>query len=233
LIFSDYVYIQSLITMKRFLNLILLISIFAGTANSQNLNPLNIVLPKPQFVGTPQNFKVTKLEKPLGHSRPPFLAPELTINIAPKALITSTDEEPIIGEIDLINDGDKEANEGSFVELGPGKQSVTFDLKSKHTIYAILIWHFHQSARVYKDVVVQASNDPDFIEGVITLFNNDIDNSLGLGVGKELHYVETNEGKLVDARGNVARYVRLWSNGSTYNELNHYTEVEIYGKPAL
>jgi len=218
--------------MNRLLNLIVLLAISIVSVYSQNLKPLNIVLPKPQFVGTPQNFEVTKLEKPLGHSRPPFLAPEGTINIAPKAVITSTDEEPIIGEIDLINDGDKEANEGAFVELGPGKQSITFDLKSKYTVYAILLWHFHQSARVYKDVVVQLSNDPDFIEEVITLFNNDIDNSFGIGVGKDLHYVETNEGKLVDARGNVARYVRLWSNGSTYNELNHYTEVEIYGKPA-
>jgi len=29
-----------------------------------------------------------------------------------------------------------------------------------------------------------------------------------------------------------ARYVRLYSNGNTSNDLNHYTEVEIKGRPA-
>ena len=40
------------------------------------------------------------------------------------------------------------------------------------------------------------------------------------------------EGKLVDARGSRARYVRLYSNGSNANELNHYIEVEVFGRPA-
>jgi len=51
--------------------------------------------------------------------------------------------------------------------------------------------------------------------------------------GKARHYTETNEGKLIDvlARGIKARYVRLYSNGNTSNDLNHYIEVEVYGKP--
>ena len=36
---------------------------------------------------------------------------------------------------------------------------------------------------------------------------------------------------MVDAKGVSARYVRLYSNGNTSDELNHYTEVEVYGKP--
>jgi hypothetical protein len=63
------------------------------------------------------------------------------------------------------------------------------------------------------------------------VFNNDLDNSAGLGVGKDLHYIETNEGKLIDAKGVKARYVRLYSNGNSGNDLNHYIEVEVYGKP--
>jgi hypothetical protein len=47
-----------------------------------------------------------------------------------------------------------------------------------------------------------------------------------------MHYVETAEGKLIDARGIEGRYVRLFSRGNTGNELNHYTEVEVYGKSA-
>jgi hypothetical protein len=82
-------------------------------------------------------------------------------------------------------------------------------------------------------VIVQVSNDPNFVEGVTTLFNNDVDNSAGMGIGKDREYFETNEGKLVDAKGASARYVRLYSRGSTYRDpLNRYTEVEVYGLPA-
>ncbi|MCP4707838.1 MAG: hypothetical protein GY869_04370, partial [Planctomycetes bacterium] len=63
------------------------------------------------------------------------------------------------------------------------------------------------------------------------LFNNDHDNSLGLGAGEDMHYVETSEGKLVDAKGIKARYVRLYSNGNTENDSNPYIEAEVYGKP--
>lgn len=82
------------------------------------------------------------------------------------------------------------------------------------------------------DVVVQVASDPDFTANVTTVFNNDIDNSLGLGVGKDMHYTETAEGKLIDAKGALARYVRLHSKGSTTYDANHYIEVEVYGKAA-
>jgi hypothetical protein len=80
--------------------------------------------------------------------------------------------------------------------------------------------------------VVRVSNDADFVKGVSEVFNNDHDNSSGLGVGQDKEYIETNDGKLVDCKGIQARYVRLYSNGSTSNDLNHYIEVEVYGKPA-
>jgi hypothetical protein len=46
-----------------------------------------------------------------------------------------------------------------------------------------------------------------------------------------MRYVETSEGKLIDAKGVEARYVRLFSNGSDKAGTNHYVEVEVYGKP--
>lgn len=192
--------------------------------------PLKIELPKPMFVGTPQNIQVPNQEKPRTKAREPFLAPAGTKNVAFGKPVTSTDKEPIIGEIEMITDGDKEAADGSYVELGPFPQSVTIDLGAKYNIYAILVWHFHKQARVYFDVVVQVADDPDFITNVRTFFNNDRDNSSGLGIGKDLHYVETSEGKLIDAKGVQARYVRLYSNGNSSNELNHYIEVEVFGK---
>jgi len=197
--------------------------------------PIEIELPKPMFVGTPQDIKVENLEKPLGKPRPPFLAPAGTVNLAKDKPVKSSDEMPIIGEISYITDGDKEAADGSYVELGPLVQHITVDLAKPSEIHAIVMWHYHKQPRVYMDVVVQLSNDPDFIKDVKTVFNNDHDNSAGLGVGTDPHYVETNEGKLIDliSQGSPkARYVRFYSNGNTSNDLNHYIEVGVYGKPA-
>jgi len=204
-----------------------------AAADTAGLVPIDIKLPKPMFVGTPQNTKVPNLEKPLGKARPTFLAPEGTKNVALGKPIASSDEEPIIGEIEMITDGDKEAADGSYVELGPFVNHVTIDLEAMNEIYAIVAWHYHKQARVYFDVVLQVADDADFITNVRTVFNNDIDNSAGLGVGKDKHYTETNEGKLFDvlAQGIKTRYVRLYSNGNTSNDLNHYIEVEVYGKP--
>jgi hypothetical protein len=205
----------------------------APAADSAGFVPVEIKLPKPMFVGTPQDTKVPNLEKPLGKKRPPFLAPEGTKNVALNKPVASSDEEPIIGEIDYITDGDKEAADGSYVELGPLMQHITIDLEAMHEIYAVVIWHYHKQARVYFDVVVRAADDADFVTNVQTVFNNDIDNSAGCGVGEDKHYSETNEGKLLDviAKGVKARYVRLYSNGNTSNDLNHYIEVAVYGKP--
>jgi len=198
--------------------------------NKTGLVPLPLELPKPMFVGTPQDAKVENLEKPLGKPRPPFYAPAGVKNVAFEKPVSSTDEEPIIGEIEMITDGDKEAADGSYVELGPFKQSVTIDLEDEYEIYAIVAWHYHKQAIVYFDVVVQVASDPDFISNVTTLFNNDIDNSAGQGVGKDKHYTETSEGRLIDAKGVKARYVRLYSQGNNSNDLNHYIEVEVFGK---
>jgi hypothetical protein len=116
--------------------------------------------------------------------------------------------------------------------LGPFAQHITIDLEAEHDIYAVVIWHYHKQPQVYFDVVVQVADDQDFITNLRTLFNNDIDNSAGFGVGKDKHYVETNKGKLIDAHSVKTRYVRLYSNGNNFNDLNHYIEVEVYGKPA-
>jgi len=193
---------------------------------------LDIKLPKPMFIGTPQNLQVPRLEKPLGKPRPPFLAPEGTTNVAAGKPVKSSDEAPVIGELKMITDGDCEAGDGSYVELGPFLQNVTIDLGRKHTIYAILAWHFHKQPRVYYDVIVQVAADANFTSNVATLYNNDLDNSAKIGTGPDNHYVETAEGRLIDAKGVQGRYVRLYSNGNSNDDLNHYIEVAVYGKPA-
>jgi hypothetical protein len=205
---------------------------FATASMAQEKVPLKTELPKPLFVGTPVPVKLPNLEPPRQGKRPDFMVPVGTTNLAPGKKVTSSDNEPIIGDLDLITDGDKEGEEGYWVELGPGKQWVQIDLGQSAEIYAILVWHFHSQARVYRDVVVRVSDDPGFASGVTTVFNNDYQNSHGFGAGKDFAYVETNEGRLIDAKGVKGRYVRLYSNGNTSNKLNHYIEVEVFGKPA-
>ncbi|TVR70769.1 MAG: hypothetical protein EA408_10585 [Marinilabiliales bacterium] len=199
-----------------------------GLVAEAQMEPLDIELPRPMFVGTPSNFDVERLEEPHEAGRPPFLAPAGITNVALDKPVYSSGE-PRTGELWRVTDGDKEATSYSVVELDAGHQHVTIDLEDVFNIYAIIIWHYHMSARVYHSVVVQVSDDPDFIFDVHTLFNNDINNRLGLGVGEDYHYVETNEGKLIDAMGVEGRYVRLHSMGNTDNDFNHYIEVEVYG----
>ena len=93
------------------------------------LAPISLVLPKPMFQGTPENLSgVENLEKPLGKPRPAFLAPEGTQNLALNKSLTSSEMDPITGALEMIVDGDKDATEGSVVELGPFKQWVQIDL---------------------------------------------------------------------------------------------------------
>lgn len=212
------------------------VSVLAMTAlfaQAPQLEPLPIALPKPLFEGTPPNLtSLPNLEKPTGKPRPAFLSPSGTVNVARGKPVASSVSDPSVGELEMVTDGDKAGTDGTYVELGPGVQSVTIDLKRSCTLYAIVVWHYHKQARVYSDVVVQVADDPDFLSKVRTVFNNDRDNAAGLGIGKDLKYIETNEGKLIDAKGAIARYVRLYSNGNDTNALNHYVEVEVYGKPA-
>lgn len=204
----------------------------AASLVGQNQVVLTTKLPPPLFVGTPVPLNVPNLEPPTRGKRPDFMVPAGTINLARNKKVTASDNDPDVGTLDMVVDGDKDGNEGSWVELGPGKQWVQIDLAKRASIYAVLIWHFHSQARVYRDVVAQVSDDPTFHSGVTTIFNNDFHNELGLGAGKDLNYIETYQGKLIDAKGVKGRYVRLYSNGNTSNKLNHYIEVEVWGKPS-
>jgi hypothetical protein len=212
---------------------LLIVTLLAATsAFAADMVPLKTELPKPLFVGTPVPINVPNLEPTQKGKRPDFMVPAGTTNIALGKKVTSSDSEPVIGTLDLITDGDKEGDEGSWVELAPGKQWVQIDLEKDSDIYAVLVWHYHSQARVYFDVEVQVSDDPTFAKGVTTIFNADANNELGLGAGKDRSYMETFEGKLIDAGGVKGRYVRLYSKGNTTNKLNHYIEVEVFGKPA-
>jgi hypothetical protein len=214
------------------LTMVALVAAQSPAGGGQKLVPLPIVLPQPVFEGTPQNLKVANLEKPRWKAREPFLAPDGIRNVARRKVVVSSDMNPIVGDLEMITDGERSGDEGYFVELAPGKQHVTIDLGAPHEVYAVLFWHYHNSPRVYFDVVVQIADDAAFTRNVRTLMNNDHDNTSGLGAGKDMNYVDTAEGRLVDGRGAIARHVRLHSNGNNANGLNHYVEVEVYGRLA-
>jgi len=203
----------------------------APHAPGTNYVPLRVPLPKPLFEGTPPALKGFNLAKPREPGEP-FMVPDGCSNVALNKPVKSSDPEPTVGELKQVTDGDKEAVEGSFIELGPALQWVQIDLQGSFNIYAIMLWHFHKQARVYHAVVVQVADDPDFITNVRTVFNNDAGNSAGLGVGTDLEYLDEYTGKLIDAKGVKARYVRCYSKGNTSNDQNHYTEVEVHGIPA-
>jgi len=106
------------------------------------------------------------------------------------------------------------------------------DLGKTQEIFAIVLWHAHNTVKIYHDVIVQVADDPDFAKNVRTVFNNDSDKSSNLGAGKDREYMETYEGKLIDGKGVVSRYIRFYSKGSSESALNEYTEIEVYGRPA-
>ena len=193
---------------------------------------LKLKLPKPMFIGTPTNLRSANLETVTGKPRGPFYVPKGTVLVSAKKKVTSSDMQPVIGELDMLNDGEKAGGDGYFIELGPGPQWVQIDLGAPHALHAILAWHYHSQARVYRDVIVLVSNDATFRTGVTTVYNNDHDNSSKLSAGKDKEYIEVAEGRLFDPKGATGRYVRLYSNGNTTNDLTHYVEVEVYGTPA-
>jgi len=209
---------------------ILLLSALAlgAVANAASTVPLKVEYPKPLFAGTPVPIRLSNLEAP-GTKRVDLQVSADTKLLSKGKPVTSSDSLPVIGELSFITDGDKTGIDGAYVELGPGVQWVQIDLGASAKIAAVVAWHFHSQARVYHDVIVQISDDKDFKKGVTTIYNNDDDNSAKMGKGKDLAYVETNHGRIFDAKGATARYVRLYSNGNTSDELNHYCEIDVFG----
>ena len=194
------------------------------------------VYPKALFVGTPiPTGDVPNLEKPDPEAvkkRLTLHVPKGTENVAKGKKVTSSDPLPIIGTLDLVTDGDADGADGNYVELSPGLQWVQIDLGADYDVWKILLWHFHKATAIYFKSIVQISDDPEFKTGVTTLFNNDKDNANKLGAGKDMNYIETNHGRLIEGNGTKGRYVRCYSNGNSANEMNHYIEVQVYGTPA-
>ena len=137
--------------------------------------------------------------------------------------------QPVIGELDMVTDGEKSGGDGYFIELGPGPQWVQIDLGASHPLSAILAWHYHSQARVYRDVDRAGLRRSGVQDGRHDDLQQRPRQLVEAGRGQDKEYIEVAEGKLFDPKGAKGRYVRLSSNGNTTNDLNHYVEVEVYG----
>lgn len=199
-------------------------------ADAPPMKPLSIVYPKPGIIPTPKK-QPPGIELWPTRPREPVMAPEGCKVLSRGRPVSSSDKAPINGNLALITDGDKETIDGCFVELAANKQWVQIDLGASCRLHCILLWQFFGDIRAYRDVIVQASDDVDFLDGVTTLYNNDRDNSSGMGIGADREYLEHYEGRLIPANGVKARYVRLHSNASTVDDSNRYVEVEVWGMP--
>ena len=206
----------------------------ASAVAGAEMVPLKLELPKPAYEGTPKGAPADPktMEEPRKGPRPDIQVPKGCENLASKKKVTASDD-PILGKPDLVTDGVKDNKAfDTWVEFGMGLTWVQIDLEKSPEIYAIALWHYHKDPRVFKSVVIQISDDKDFVKGVTTVFNNDQANDSGLGAGKDKGYVESNEGKLVEVKGVKGRYVRVYSKGNTVDDNNQFTEVEVWGLPA-
>ena len=190
-------------------------------------------LPAPHSSGTPKEVKSANLEPDPGPGklRPAIMVPDgYDKKLTKEDTKVTTSEEAVTGDNEYVVDGDKTPDATSMLQLPGGLQWVQLDLGAEHTISAICVWHDQGDERVYKDVIMQISNDANFVDGVKTVFNNDHDNTAKLGKGTDKEYRERNDGRPVDAKLTKGRYVRVYSNGSTSEPVNNYIEIEVFGK---
>jgi hypothetical protein len=190
---------------------------------------LKFELPEPFFGGTPLDWWSPNFEGIDFKERPPFLAPIGTRIVSRDKPVTSS-AIPLQGKLERATDGNKNYENENVIKLPAGLQWVQVDLKEEFQLYAVLLWHFHEGKRVYFDVIGQVSNDPEFKEGVTLIYNNDYDNSSGLGTGKDKEYVDMSKGRLFDLKGLRGRYIRFYSQGNFFDDFNHVIEIEAWGK---
>lgn len=207
---------------------------------SLRLSLITVLLLAGWVSGRPMDIKSPNLEPSRGGKRrdPVMVPPDATNNFALGCHVTAhakplledkAAHDTPLGDLSCITDGCKE-HDDKRVSLPSGKQWVQLDLGEAKEVWAIHIWYWYEYGCAYHDVVVQLSNDRCFTNGVATVFNNDHDNTSGLGRGKDKEYIAFSEGRGIAVNGDRVRYIRIYSAGSTESPNNRYTEVEVYGR---
>ena len=190
-------------------------------------------IPPPHSSGTPKEVKSDNLEPDPGPGkyRAPIMVPAgFDKKLTTEDTVVTTSEEAVTGDNEYVVDADKTPDATCMLQLPGVVQWVQLDLGAEKTVSAVCVWHDQGDDRVYKDVIVQLSNDAKFATGVTTIFNNDHDNTSKLGKGTDKEYRERNDGRPIDGKMTKARYVRCYSAGSTSEPVNNYVEIEVFGK---
>ena len=194
--------------------------------------PLKLKLPAHTTKGTPEDLPAgPNIEPPPKSAPPPIQVPEGVKNVAAGKTVTSS-VAPYTGELSQVTDGKREPLDEDVVEFKKGTHWVQVDLGEPFAIHAIALWHDHRLLQAFHDVILQVSDDPEFKNGVTTVYNNDTDNSSKLGVGTDREYFELEFGRVVPVKGVKARYVRGYTRGSSLSAINCWQEIEVYALPA-
>ncbi len=191
--------------------------------------------PQPMAVGTPimnpvfpANLEKKQLDKI------EFQAPAGVTLLSLEKTVTASDLKPLPTEcpesLKLITDGLKQSVDGNVADFTMGKQWIQIDLGESKEIHHLWIWNCHREhPLVYKDIIIQIGDKEDASDGKI-VFNNDDDNTSGMGIGKDPAYIESHLGRSIPVAAVKGRYVRLYSKGRNIDDTNQWTEVEVYGK---
>jgi len=165
------------------------------------------------------------------------------VNVARNKAVTTNAPTTSGQPLSALTDGVTARDKYVLYSVATGPKWAQVDLGRAYDVERLNVRSdWGSSASVYRyarDVVVQLSNDPDFASGVVTVFNNDGDNSSGLGVGTDAEYLEPADGSGKDIYLSTpvnARYVRFWANGhirvnGQLNLVNTPIEIEAYADP--
>lgn len=166
------------------------------------------------------------------------------VNVALNKTVTASTTDLFGGSLSLVTDGQSASASGyAGIRTTNGPQYYQVDLGAAYALNRLRIVNdWGSSASVYrtnKDIIVLLSNDPAFSTGVTVVYNNDANNSVGLGAGSDPEFQEPpgGVGTWFDLGTPVnARYARVWGNGhvradNSVHAVNTPIEFEAYADP--
>ncbi|HZG75124.1 MAG TPA: fibronectin type III domain-containing protein [Paenibacillus sp.] len=163
------------------------------------------------------------------------------VNVALNKTVTVSTTDLFGGAPSVITDGIS-TNSSAYagIRTTSGPQYYQVDLGAAYSLNQLRLvndWGASGIARTNKDVIVQLSNSATFASGVTTVYNNDADNSVGLGTGTDPEYQESAAGLTIPLATPVnARYARVWGSGhvrvdNTSHNVMTPIEFEAYADP--
>lgn len=128
--------------------------------------------------------------------------------------------------VEISKDTEQNSTDPSYAQI---------DLGASYDIAKVEFWNYWDDGRTLIGLVILASEKGTFAEDDCTvIFNSDMENFFGFGVGTDASYKSVSAGLSVEkaARG---RYVRVMNNGhdggtpGQKKHGGHYTEIKVYG----